>query len=315
MATSTPPKGNAANKNRSPKRPTPQQSHARAAKARLEQERRKRQRILFAGVAGALVLAVVVVLIAVKVTSSSKGGTPVSAASSYTPDPAPGAVVTSLSGIPAASLASSTSKYSSGLDAVPHGVNGIPPPGQTTGGTPEFFYMGANYCPYCAAERWALVTALSKFGTFTNLGQTTSSATDTDPSTPTFTFYGSTYSSPYIKFVSVEETTNQPSGSGYQTLQVPTAAQQQLAAANDPAGSIPFIYIAGKWLQTGSPYDPGILAGKSMTDIATEAADTSTKIGQTIQAASGTLVKDICSVTKNLPASVCGAFAGSSSGG
>jgi hypothetical protein len=160
-----------------------------------------------------------------------------------------------------------------------------------------------------------MVTALSKFGTFTNLGQTTSSASDVDPNTPTFTFYQSTYSSPYIDFVPVETTTNQPSGNGYQTLQTPTAAQNQLAAANDPQGSIPFIYIAGKFLQTGSPYDPAILAGKSMTDVSQAAADPTTKIGQAIQAAAGTLVQDICAVTKNQPASVCSAFAGSASGG
>jgi hypothetical protein len=32
-------------------------------------------------------------------------------------------------------------------------------------------YIGAEYCPYCAAERWPLVMALSKFGTFSNLPQ------------------------------------------------------------------------------------------------------------------------------------------------
>src|SRR5579863_5719072 len=126
MATSTPPKGNAApkggagNKDRSPKRPTTQQSHARAAKARLEQERKKRQRILFAGIAGAVVLAVVVVLIAVKVTSSSKGGTPVSASGSFVPEPAPGEVVDALGAIPATSLASSVTQYAKSLESAPH---------------------------------------------------------------------------------------------------------------------------------------------------------------------------------------------------
>src|SRR5580700_7583712 len=67
-------------------------------------------------------------------------------------------------------------------------------------GKPEFFYAGAEYCPYCAAERWAMVVALSKFGTFSNLSQTTSSSTDGYPSTPTFTFYQSVYTSQYIDF-------------------------------------------------------------------------------------------------------------------
>src|SRR5579859_6089580 len=104
---------------------------------------------------------------------------------------------------------------------------GSPPPLVGPTGKPEFFYTGAEYCPYCAAQRWAVVVALSRFGTFSKLNQTTSSATDVYPSTPTFSFYQSAYSSQYIDFVSVEETTNQPDGSGgYTTLQTPTADQQ-----------------------------------------------------------------------------------------
>src|SRR5262245_25312691 len=52
-------------------------------------------------------------------------------------------------------------------------------------GKPEVFYMGAEYCPFCAAQRWPTIIALSRFGTFSNLRTTTSSATDVYPSTPT----------------------------------------------------------------------------------------------------------------------------------
>jgi len=39
-------------------------------------------------------------------------------------------------------------------------------------------YVGGEYCPYCAIQRWALLVALSKFGSFTNLdGQVISSST------------------------------------------------------------------------------------------------------------------------------------------
>ena len=43
-------------------------------------------------------------------------------------------------------------------------------------GKPRIVYMGAEYCPYCATERWAMVNALSRFGTFSNLKITTSAA-------------------------------------------------------------------------------------------------------------------------------------------
>ena len=39
-------------------------------------------------------------------------------------------------------------------------------------GKPLITYVGAEYCPYCAAERWALAVALSRFGTFSNLSAT-----------------------------------------------------------------------------------------------------------------------------------------------
>src|SRR6202012_1289098 len=60
----------------------------------------------------------------------------------------------------------------------------------TVNGFPRIFYAGAEYCPFCAAERWAVVLALSRFGTWTGLGETRSSPGDQFPRTATFTFDG-----------------------------------------------------------------------------------------------------------------------------
>jgi hypothetical protein len=49
---------------------------------------------------------------------------------------------------------------------------------------PEIIFLGAEFCPYCATERWSIVMALSKFGTFSHLVGTTSSSTDVDPRSP-----------------------------------------------------------------------------------------------------------------------------------
>ena len=75
-------------------------------------------------------------------------------------------------------------------------------PPLTSGGLPRFVYVGAEYCPYCAVMRWSLVTALSRFGTFSKLEATTSSA-DYAP-IPTFSFVGSTYTSKYVVFTPYE---------------------------------------------------------------------------------------------------------------
>ena len=71
-------------------------------------------------------------------------------------------------------------------------------PSLTQGGKPEVLFMGSEYCPYCAAQRWAMVSAVSRFGTFSGLTTTHSSSSDVDANTPTLTFYGSKYTSQYI---------------------------------------------------------------------------------------------------------------------
>jgi Domain of unknown function (DUF929) len=72
----------------------------------------------------------------------------------------------------------------------------------------------AEYWYKCAAERWAVVMALSKFGTFTNLTATTSSATQTGLKIPTFSFYGAAYTSEYLTLVTDEMETNTDMGGG-----------------------------------------------------------------------------------------------------
>src|SRR5579863_6230960 len=186
-------------------------------------------------------------------------------------------------------------------------------------GKPEFLYIGAEYCPYCAALRWAMIVALSRFGTFSQLYQTTSSATDAYPSTPTFTFDPKLYKAPvytsqYVDFVSVEETTNVQNSDGtYPTLQTPTTAQQKLFDTYDvppytsSAGSIPFIDIANKYIAIGlaSGYSPQDLAGKQWSDIANSLVDTSSTISQHILGSANYLTAGICMATGQQPASVC----------
>ena len=176
-------------------------------------------------------------------------------------------------------------------------------------GKPEVLYIGADYCPFCAAERWALIIALSRFGNFSNLHYMTSSASDYAPSTPTFTFYNSTYTSPYVSFVSVEQTTNQPtnSGSGYVQLQTLTAAETGLLETYDPAGSIPFILIANRSAISGANFDPlTVLGTANWTTILNETYNTSTLQSTSMMGAADLITEQICNADNNTPASVCG---------
>ncbi len=171
-------------------------------------------------------------------------------------------------------------------------------------GKPLITYIGAEYCPFCAAERWSLAVALSRFGTFENLSGTHSSVSDEFPGTQTLSFYGSSYTSPYVDFQAVEEATNQPDGSSYQSLQAPTAAQTALMAKYDTQGSIPFLDIANRYVITGSSFSPQILQGLSRSQIAADLSNPDSAVAQAIDGAANDITAAIASVTGNQPSSV-----------
>ena len=173
-------------------------------------------------------------------------------------------------------------------------------PALSSDGKPEILYIGAEYCPYCAAERWPLVMALSKFGTFSNLASSRSSASDTYPNTPTFTFYGSSYSSPYVTFTPVE--IKDRAGN---TLQRPTSMQSHLLTGYGYRGGIPFIYLAGRYVVLGAQYDGSRLSGVTFNNALADITSGTDATARAVRAAAGQLVQALCSITGDRPASAC----------
>src|ERR1022692_4763372 len=131
------------------------------------------------------VLAVVVTFIVVKALTgpASAGSDKATAATS---------VASELTSVPATTLKAVGKGTAASYNPKP--LISITGPGLTANGKPEVLYMGAEYCPYCATERWAMAVALSKFGTFSGLRFIHSDPSDVYPSTPTLTFYKSTRS-------------------------------------------------------------------------------------------------------------------------
>ena len=185
----------------------------------------------------------------------------------------------------------------------------------TASGEPEILYVGAEYCPYCAAERWAMVVALSRFGTFSNLKLIHSSGTDVYPNTSTLSFYKSSYTSQYLNFQPVEWYSTTPTARRgvYKTLQVPTNAQLALFTKYDAppyvqstaAGSFPFIDIGNKYLAIGAQYVPSNLANLTWTQIASEIRNASSPVAKEIDGAANSITAAICKVAPNAPAAVC----------
>ncbi|MGA3020507.1 MAG: DUF929 family protein [Candidatus Micrarchaeales archaeon] len=184
-------------------------------------------------------------------------------------------------------------------------------PGKVTGanlsmnGKPEIIYIGAEFCPYCAIERWSLVIALSRFGSFSGLEYMTSSPTDSPPSIPTFTFASATYSSPYIAFVAREMYGNKLVNGSYTPVQSLDSSQQAVFSAYDPNGYFPFTDFANKSTQIGANYnDLTILENENWSTIA-DSLRTPSTTSSVLVGTANLFTAEICKVNGNVPSSVC----------
>lgn len=304
-----------------PARPSGSKGGAQQVAAKKPAPKRappKRARRVSGGLIALVSTTVVIIVVGIIVAASFLGGSN-GKALGYGAAPAPADIVTAVTGVPA-SVLDQVGLGKSQVIGVPDQVKGSAPL-LSANGKPEVVYVGAEYCPFCAAERWSMVQALSRFGTFSGLKTTHSSSTDVYPNTQTFSFYGSTYTSKYLSFAPVELTTNQPdtaSPSGYVPLQTPTSSQQKLLTTYDvppytgPAssnnrGTIPFLDVANRYIQGGASYQPSILQGLPLGTIAGSLSLASSPVAQGIDGGANYLTAAICNVTHDQPASVCSA--------
>jgi hypothetical protein len=274
------------------------------ARVRREQQRKaeRRRKFLMSGGVVAAVIAVVVALVVVKIATGSGNAKSGEA-----------------SGLASAAVVQGVTNVSPAvLDTVGVGTSSSPPTAVaatplTAGGKPEILYVGAEYCPFCATERWAMVAALSRFGTFTNLGATTSSPSDVDPSTATLSFHGASYTSQYLSFVGKEIQSNQVSGNSYAPLDTLSTSEQALFTKYDSPpyvpsnseGGIPFVDLGGKYFIHAAGYDPSVLQGKTREQIAADLSNPTTAIAKGVDGAANVITAAICTLTNNAPANVC----------
>jgi Domain of unknown function (DUF929) len=282
-----------------------QQRRAAAAAAAEARRRASERRRRFAWAGGAIG-AVVLVLVGLVVVKLAGGGpTPAVQASA---DPSTPQVLAAVTSVPESVL----DQVGMGkVDSLPKRLSGEP--ALTADGKPLVVYVGAEYCPFCAAQRWGMVVALSRFGSFSNLSTTHSSSSDTYPNTATLSFHGATYTSDYLAFQGVEKQSNVRQGNTYATLDSLTPQQTQLLqkynappyVPSDSAGAIPFIDFGNQYLSSGAAISPGLLAGQSGSDIAAALSDPSSPIGQAIGGSANAFTAAICALTGNQPAQVC----------
>jgi hypothetical protein len=247
-------------------------------------------------ITGGSILAVIVVVVAFIIIKANQNSAKTGSGTSATGAALPARVIKDITAVPAATL----NAIGPG-STVSKAVTSISGSALTSAGKPEVLYIGAEYCPYCATERWAMAVALSRFGIFSGLRGIYSSSTDVDPSTPTLTFYKSTYTSKYLTFTPVETTTEDRNT----TLQTPTAAQAKIWQKYDSAGNIPFIDFGNKYLINQVTYDPSVLKGKTWAQIASALNDKSSAIAKGADGSANVMTAAICKLTHNQPANVC----------
>ncbi len=127
----------------------------------------------------------------------------------------------------------------------------------------SFIYVGGQYCPYCAMERWAIVMALSNFGNFSNYSFIRSA----EGNIPTYDFVGITYTSNTVEFQGVEAYNNvAPPHSGQLESLTGDAATYYSKYGGT---SIPFICIGGSIFQSGAgnSFDVNSFTGQSQSTI------------------------------------------------
>ncbi len=252
------------------------------------------------------VAVVVVIILGFVIYQVTKGGTTTSTSIGPTETPIQGSVLTAVT----------TSPFS-----VANAV-GVPdlvyPPKVATNqpvlmidGKPGVVFIGALYCPYCAAERWAVVIGLSPFGTWSGLNETTSSPYDADPSTATFAFDHATFTSDYITFVPREAETNDTTALGtrhaYQTL---TPLESNLWSKyesyfGEKSEGFPFLDIGNQVFVLTPSYDPQVLAGLTQAQIAQKLTNPNDPVTQAIMGTVNYIRAGVCHITGQQPSNVC----------
>lgn len=279
--------GRASTKFAAKKAATERIAAARAAQAKAN----RRRNVMVAGGSTLAVVLVVGLIVAVglstkkKLTATAVVAAPASVSSAIT-----AAATSTLTGVP---------DITTGVAGPPTHLTGAPL--TSAAGLPQVLYVGAEYCPNCAATRWPLAIALSRFGAFSNLKTLTSS----EGSIPTLSFRGSSYTSKYIDFDGKEQVdgANKP-------LETLSATENSLFNnfGGSPSGSTPgypFIDFGGIFKQNGTSIDTAAFNGMTPETVAASLGNDTAKPGSMIKASADVFTAIICQMDAGKPANVC----------
>jgi hypothetical protein len=260
----------------------------------------------------ALALIVVAIFLLGALAVVRDNASPGSSSTVETFSAAPGSLIETLASVPA-------SAYDAvGVDSPANPITSLAPTQSTPaplwlatidGGPPlpVVYFYGAEFAPYAAAERWPLILALSRFGTFNQLGLMQSSASTAFADLATFTFWQVDYTSRYLILQSVERYSSlNPTGASYLGLQTPDARQSAAVATYGAnANTFALLDVANRYVLNGSSYSPTVLAGMSQDQIAGVLGTPAAPLTQAVLASANEITATICAVDGGKPDNVC----------
>jgi len=152
------------------------------------------------------------------------------------------------------------------------------------------FFMGAGFCPFCAAERWAIVNALSNFGKWEALVETASADHDEKYlNIPTVSFTHAKYVSDYVEFVG-RETADR----NFEPLQELGEKDYEILDTFNPDQIIPFLLIDGQFMQAGAGYSPQILEGMDHAKVRAELTNPASPVGKAMKTEIDNITALVC---------------------
>lgn len=163
------------------------------------------------------------------------------------------------------------------------------------GNKPQVLMIGTLRCADCAAERWAMVKAMGRFGTWSNLAAGTNGA-----GIPTFDLVNAKYSSWYVSLD--HKDTQDLDGLPLQKL---TAREQTLFKRYDPQGTTPLL-VVGKYAQVGQGVSPDVLANRSFRSVQTSLiTNQATDFSGAINAEANLITAMLCKADGGNPSVFC----------
>ena len=172
--------------------------------------------------------------------------------------------------------------------------------------------MGAEYCPYCAIQRWALLRGVCPNSAPSPISDSEafSSSSDVYPHLASWSFIGAKFTKASTsRFEPTEVSSSTPNGrGGYQPLEKMSASQRVAFNKYNPRGVLPFVDVGNHYITMGASASPEVLEGLSLSSIGSELNNPTSPVARAVDGTANYLIAALCTMETKATPSICSAF-------